>query len=324
MTDPQSALGGILPGWFRPAFPLAVVLGTVANNAMTAYSSGLALQAVGVRIRRSRSVALDGTLGVAMTLYALLVSNFLDTVASLLQVMVALLGPSMAIYATDILLRRNRYDGRDLSDETRTGPFWYTGGVNWAGAAALIAGTAVASLCLATPLFTGPIARAVGGIDLSLPAGLLVSPSVYLLMTRFRRTWLANRSIPWSAAWATSRRLMILERVSRSRGGRRESRAETSASKRVAAWETSDRPSSVRLTSTARRSVVEGTRATSPRRSARSTRPVTLDLSSPRNRASSFMVGLRSRSMPSRRVWTIDRSCSAARRSSMPWITKES
>jgi NCS1 family nucleobase:cation symporter-1 len=123
MTDPQSALGGILPGWFRPAFLLAVVLGTVANNAMTAYSSGLALQAVGVSIRRSRSVALDGTLGVAMTLYALLVSDFLDTVASLLQVMVALLGPSMAIYAADILLRRNRYDGRDLSDETRTGPF---------------------------------------------------------------------------------------------------------------------------------------------------------------------------------------------------------
>ena len=40
-------------------------------------------------MRRSRSVALDGTLGVAMTLYALLVSNFLDTVASLLQVMMA-------------------------------------------------------------------------------------------------------------------------------------------------------------------------------------------------------------------------------------------
>ena len=49
-----------------------------------------ALQAVGVRIRRSRSVALDGILGVAMTLYALLVSDFLDTVASLLQVMVSL------------------------------------------------------------------------------------------------------------------------------------------------------------------------------------------------------------------------------------------
>jgi purine-cytosine permease-like protein len=79
--------------WATLAFLLAVVLGTVANNAVTAYSSGLALQAVGLRIRRSRSVALDGTIGVAMTLYTL-DSNFLDTVASLLQVMVALLGPA--------------------------------------------------------------------------------------------------------------------------------------------------------------------------------------------------------------------------------------
>ena len=86
--------------------------------------------------------------------------------------MVAPLGPSMASYAADILLRRNRYDGRDLSDQTRIGPFWYTAGANWADATALIVGTAVASLCLATPLFTGPIARAVGDTDLSLPVGL--------------------------------------------------------------------------------------------------------------------------------------------------------
>lgn len=38
------------------------------------------------------------------------------------------------------------------------------------------------------PLFTGPIVRAAGGTDLSLPAGLLVSATVYLLiMTRTRR-----------------------------------------------------------------------------------------------------------------------------------------
>ena len=38
------------------------------------------------------------------------------------------------------------------------------------------------------PLYTGPIARAAGDIDLSLPAGLLVSAAIYLLMMRSRRT----------------------------------------------------------------------------------------------------------------------------------------
>ncbi|WP_037604257.1 purine-cytosine permease family protein [Streptacidiphilus rugosus] len=184
MTDPQSALTAVLPGWFKPAFLLAVVLGAIANNAMTAYSSGLALQAIGLRIRRSRSVALDGTLGVALTLYALLVSDFLDTVSNMLELMVALLGPSMAVYAADILWRRNRYDGLQLCDESRGGPFWYRGGVHWAGAIALVTGTAAASLCLSTPLFTGPIASAAGGIDLSLPVGIVVSVALYLALVR--------------------------------------------------------------------------------------------------------------------------------------------
>ncbi|MGV9778029.1 purine-cytosine permease family protein, partial [Streptosporangium sp. NPDC003464] len=134
MTDPQTALETILPRWFTPVFLLALVLGTISINAMTAYSSGLALQAVGVRVRRSLSVIVDGVLGVALTLYALLVSDFLDTVSNVLQLTVVLLGPSMAVYATDILLRRGRYDGLALTDETRGSPFWFTAGVNRAGA----------------------------------------------------------------------------------------------------------------------------------------------------------------------------------------------
>ncbi|WP_051732201.1 purine-cytosine permease family protein [Kitasatospora phosalacinea] len=183
MTDPQSALTAVLPGWFRPLFLLAIVLSAVANNAMTAYSSGLALQAVGLRVRRSRSVALDGVLGVALTLYALLVSDFLDTVNDALELMVALTGPVMAVYAVDILLRRNRYHGPDLTDETPDSPYWYSRGVNPAGASALLLGTAAAALCLSTRLFTGWIAAALDGTDLSLPAGMLTAAAAYRLLT---------------------------------------------------------------------------------------------------------------------------------------------
>ncbi|MFJ9812318.1 purine-cytosine permease family protein [Streptomyces sp. NPDC101158] len=185
MTDPQAALESLLPGWFTPVFLLALVLGTIAINAMTAYSAGLALQAVGVRIRRSRSVLVDGTVAVALTLYALLVSNFLDTVSNVLQLTVVLLGPAMTVYAVDILLRRNAYDGRALMDETRTGPFWYTAGVNPAGAVAVLGGAALAALCVDTA-YTGPVAHALGGLDLALPVGMGVSGLAYALLTRGR------------------------------------------------------------------------------------------------------------------------------------------
>ncbi|OKJ33853.1 hypothetical protein AMK24_23490 [Streptomyces sp. CB02366] len=62
----------------------------------------------------------------------------------------------------------------------------------------------------------------------------------------------------------------------------------------------------VRNTSTTRRSCGFLSLATSPRRSARSTRPDRVDLSRPRNAASSVMRGRRSRSTPRSRSWVRD------------------
>lgn len=191
MTNPQTGLEGVLPGWFTPVFLLALVLGTVAINALTAYSAGLALQAVGIRIRRSVSVLVDGTVAAALTLYAVLISDFLDTVSDVLQLTVVLLGPSMSIYAVDIMLRRNRYDGLALGDETPGSPFWYTGGVNLSGALALAAGVTAAAVSVDT-YYTGPVAEFVG-MDLSLPAGVLISAAVYAGLMRNSRTVLAAK-----------------------------------------------------------------------------------------------------------------------------------
>ncbi|RKT55745.1 purine-cytosine permease family protein [Saccharothrix australiensis] len=189
MSDPQTALAGVLPNWFTPVFFVAVILGAIANNAMTVYSAGLALQAIGLRIRRTRSVLLDGTVGVLLTLYALLISDFLDAVSDLMQLTVAVLAPLMAIYAADVLLRRNRYDGHALADQTRGGPFWYAGGVNWAGVGALVTGAAVAVACLSVPgLYTGFLTDALGGIGLSLPVGLVLPALVYTAAMRRRLT----------------------------------------------------------------------------------------------------------------------------------------
>jgi hypothetical protein len=62
----------------------------------------------------------------------------------------------------------------DSSGHRRGGPFWYSAGINWVGAIALATGT------VAAPLYTGQIVCAAGGMDLSLPARVLVSAAVYL------------------------------------------------------------------------------------------------------------------------------------------------
>lgn len=187
MSDPVAALEKILPGWFGPVFLVAVILGTIANNAMTAYSSGLTLQAVGIKLPRTRTVLLDGTVGTLMTLYAVLVSNFLDTVSTALQLAVVILGPIMSVYVADMIWRRNVYDGPGLADETPASPYWYTAGVNLVGVATVVGGVVLALMCAAVTFYTGPIAQAMSGIDISVWVGCLLPGAAYLLlMPRYR------------------------------------------------------------------------------------------------------------------------------------------
>jgi purine-cytosine permease-like protein len=184
MSDPQAALESILPGWFIPVFVLAVVVNTMTNNGMTAYSASLSVQSVGVRLARIPAVLIIGVLGTAMTLYAILVFDFLTSVNTMLQLVVVVTGPAMAVAVTDLFLRRNRYNGADLLEQRHGGPFWYHRGVHWAGVLALAAGGLTSAMWVRTSFWTGPIANATGDVDLAIPSGMVVAATVYRATTR--------------------------------------------------------------------------------------------------------------------------------------------
>ncbi|MEV0122103.1 cytosine permease [Streptomyces sp. NPDC050703] len=184
MSDPQAALESILPGWFIPVFVISVVLNTLTNNGMTAYSAGLSIQSVGVRIARIPAVLVIGVLGTGMTLYAILVRDFLTSVNTMLQLVVVVTGPAMAVAVTDLLMRRNRYDGPSLLQQERGGPFWYHGGVHVAGVLALLAGASASLMCVTTSFWAGPVAEAAGGVDLAIPSGMAVAAAVYWTTAR--------------------------------------------------------------------------------------------------------------------------------------------
>ncbi|MEU1207475.1 cytosine permease [Nocardia sp. NPDC005825] len=185
MTDPQTSLKGILPGWFYPVFLAVIVVGAITTNVLTTYSSGLCLQGLGVKMRRSQTVFIDGVLGGAITFYALFVAeDFLATLSRWLELTVVVLGPLVAIYVTDIVLRRNRYDGVSLNDEHPGSAQWYTAGFNIAGVAAIVSGGISAGLCIHTTSWEGPVASALGGADLSALAGPAVAATVYAVLSR--------------------------------------------------------------------------------------------------------------------------------------------
>jgi len=202
MTDPQTSLKALLPGWFYPVFLLLIVTGSITNNVLTSYSTGLALQAVGIGWRRPVTVIVDAVIAVSITSYALFLSDFLGTLSSILELTVAFLGPSLAIYGVDVWLRRNRYDGFELHDETPRSRFWYWRGVSPAGAAAMIIGTAVALLCVNTSIYVSPIAGALDGADLSALAGPALAAVIYAFLARRQRPALEPSSPGTAAASA--------------------------------------------------------------------------------------------------------------------------
>lgn len=186
MSNPEIAMAKIVPTWFYVIFLLVIVIGSISNNALTAYSTGLALLATGIPWRRSITIIFDAVVAIGVTLYALFISNFLDTLSGLLEVSLAVLAPGMAIYAVDIFLRHNRYNGPALQNTTATSPYWFAGGINIGGFGALVLGTAAASFCLNTTFYVGPVTQALGGADISVFVGAIVGGGIYAV-TQARR-----------------------------------------------------------------------------------------------------------------------------------------
>jgi len=178
------ALLDLLPLWLGPVLVVGVIINTIALNAMTTYTSSMALQAIGFRLRRIPAAIIVGVVGTALTIYLVLSSSLLEAANLMLQFLVIVSGPAMAIFVVDVLLRRYAYDGVELFDDRAGGRFWYSRGWSIPGLAALLLGGLATAACLATNVWAGPIAEVTGYIDLSVPVGMLVAGGLYAGLQR--------------------------------------------------------------------------------------------------------------------------------------------
>lgn len=183
MTDPQISLVEIVPGWFYGIFLGAIVLSSITNNVLVAYSTGLYFQELSARTSRAWTVVITGS--VAFVLAALMLfaaPDFIDTLNSALELGVAVMCPLITIYGVDIWLRKNRYDGLELNRTDRQSPFWYSAGVFWPGVIALVVASTVAVMASNTTLYVGPIAESLGGADLSSIIAPLLAAALYAIL----------------------------------------------------------------------------------------------------------------------------------------------
>ena len=187
MSDPVAGLKPFIPQWLFLIYILAVIGGSIANSVPTYYSSGLTLQAMGLRLHRHLATALDVLVATALSLYVLFVQDFTTALNDFIALLMVWVGPFGGVWICDGFLRRGRFDARAIhSSEGATGRYWGWHGLNPAGCVALIAGMLAAALTMRSPVYDGPLAVALGGADLSWLVGFPVSALVYAGLKRLR------------------------------------------------------------------------------------------------------------------------------------------
>ena len=184
MSDPVAGLKPFIPGWLYIVFILAVIAGSVANNAPTFYSSGLALQSLGLKLSRWSATLLDIGVSTAAVLYILFVHDLSTVLNDFVSLLVAWSGPYAGVWLCDGILRRWRFDMAEIHPGAAGAPRHNARILrSWL---AYFAGMGAAVLTMKSPLFEGPLAKALGGMDLSWVLGLLVAGGVYALFATSR------------------------------------------------------------------------------------------------------------------------------------------
>jgi NCS1 nucleoside transporter family len=161
---------------------LLVLHGPIATNILNIYTFSVATQALDVKIPRRSLSVLVGVLSMAVVIFFIYQENFatvLDTWLIGLVAWVATWGGIMLVHYYRIERDSVRVDR--LFDPVGTSRL---PNVNWAGFTAFFAGIFVTWLFMygLVPALQGPVAVAMGGVDLSWLAGGLTSALVYSVL----------------------------------------------------------------------------------------------------------------------------------------------
>ena len=184
--DPLATFSQVVPKWFLIPFLLVAILGIITNNIINIYSSGLSLLAMGLKVKRSTAVFIDGIVVFGIASYALFGTDFVTFFINFLGIMVVWLAPWGAIVLIDFYQRGQTYESGEFF-KGNSSEYWYKSGFNPIGMIAWIAGAIAGVLTINTPLLVGPLANSwFAGGDVSVFAGILVAGVIYKLGNKIK------------------------------------------------------------------------------------------------------------------------------------------
>jgi NCS1 family nucleobase:cation symporter-1 len=180
----------VLTHGIAPLVLIAFSVGIAASNAMNLYCGALCVLTFGQTLfsnwspgAAARTITSIVLISIALTAAMLSSESFLANYEDFILLLLYVLVPWTAINLVDYyLLQHGEYD---VSAFLRRDGGIY-GRFNGAAIACYLFGILLQLPFVASPLYTGPIARAIGGIDLSWIVGLVITSPVYY--------WLGKRA----------------------------------------------------------------------------------------------------------------------------------
>jgi purine-cytosine permease-like protein len=201
-----------VPSWIVVLFLLFAIVQLFGINSLDLYSSGVSLQAMGLRLKRYQAVVLDSFIACGLTIWAEFQSTFSLYMKEFVGVIILWIAPWLGIYLVDWILRRYRYSPAELQ-RTDKGGIYFTGssGVNWNAIVAFVVGVVCATLafskapppvgfpfhwmtpisnhygaffCSGTTAANCGTAGWFGGADFSVPTGVIIAGLVYFVLEK--------------------------------------------------------------------------------------------------------------------------------------------
>jgi NCS1 family nucleobase:cation symporter-1 len=208
MSDPIGGLKPLLASWYFVPFLIVTVGGSITNNFLNTYTSGLTLLALGVRLERWKTIPIDGVLATGAAIYAIFFHDFIESFTEFLSLMLIWIAPWCAVYLVDVLMRGARYQPDGLL-RTRGGPYWLWRGLNREGLIAWVVGALAAFFLTNSVRWQSPLSTHVlGGADLSVIGGLLVGGGVYYAL-RTRAVRQESLELPEADAQAVPEPVLV-------------------------------------------------------------------------------------------------------------------
>ena len=181
----------VLTAGIAPLVLIVLSVGVAASNSMNLYCGALSTLTFGQTLFPSWSPGPRARILVALVLFGLALAgailskdSFLANYEDFILLLLYLLVPWTAINLVDYYLLR--YGQYDVDSFLRQDGGVY-GQINGVAVMCYILGILIQVPFVTSALYTGPVARAIGGIDLSWIVGLMVTSPVYY--------WLAKRAM---------------------------------------------------------------------------------------------------------------------------------